>query len=78
MLCAAGPLWITVSSPWAARLRRHVRSRPWLLFEWDDHNNIHELPPGTDPGGRVGVGVRAGVGIDGDEQEVVQLGLAGR
>ena len=48
--------WITVSSPWAARLRRHGGSRPWLLFEWDDHNNIHELPPGTDPGGRVGVG----------------------
>ena len=56
MLCAAGPLWITASSPWVARLRRRGGSRPWLLFEWDDHNNIHELPPGTDPGGRVGVG----------------------
>ena len=56
--------WITVSSPWAARLRRHGGSRPWLLFEWDDHNNIHELPPGTDPGGRVGVGntISAAVG----------------
>ena len=56
MLCAAGPLWITASSPWVARLRRRGGSRPWLLFEWDDHNNIHELSPGTDPGGRVGVG----------------------
>ena len=56
MLCAAGPLWITASSPWVARLRRRGGSRPWLLFEWDDHNNIHALPPGTDPGGRVGVG----------------------
>ena len=28
----------------------------WRLFEWDDYNNIHELPPGADPGGRVGLG----------------------
>ena len=56
MLWVQGPPLITVSSPWAARLRRHVRSRPWLLFELDDYNYIHVLPPGTEPGGRVGVG----------------------
>ena len=35
---------------------RLLPNRRWRLFEWDDENNIHELPPGTDPGGRVGVG----------------------
>ena len=35
---------------------RLLPNRRWRLFEWDDQNNIHELPPGTDPGGRVGVG----------------------
>ena len=55
MLCVQVQLMTTASSPWAARLGRRGGS-PWLLFEWDDHNNIHELSPGTDPGGRVGVG----------------------
>ena len=31
-------------------------NRSWRLFEWDDHNNIHELPPGAYPEGRVGLG----------------------
>jgi hypothetical protein len=35
---------------------RLLPNRRWRLFEWDDENDIHELPPGTDPGGRVGVG----------------------
>eukprot|EP00415_Alexandrium_ostenfeldii_P003122 UN3122 len=31
-------------------------SRHWRLWEWDDKNDLHELPSGTDVGGRVGKG----------------------